>query len=103
HDALPISAEARNIALNEANGRYITFIDSDDVWYPHFLETTLNYLIQNEEELVYTSYKRVDENLELLLDDFTAEDKIDFKRILYNCPIPMLTALYDSKRIGKIK
>lgn len=97
------AAEARNIALNEANGRYITFIDSDDVWYPHFLETTLNYLIQNEEELVYTSYKRVDENLELLLDDFTAEDKIDFKRILYNCPIPMLTALYDSKRIGKIK
>lgn len=97
------AAEARNIALDKAKGRYITFIDSDDVWLPHFLETTLNYLIQNKEELVYASYKRVNENMQPLLEDFIAEDKVEFKRILYNCPIPMLTALYDSQRIGKIK
>lgn len=97
------AARARNRALEEAKGRYITFIDSDDLWLPHFLQTALNYLIQNREELVYASYKRVDENLQPLLEDFIAEDKIEFKRILYNCPIPMLTALYDSQRIGKVK
>lgn len=97
------AAQARNLALEQARGRYITFIDSDDLWLPHFLEATINYLTKNEEELVYASYKRVDENLQPLLDDFIAEDKVDFNRLLRNCPIPMLTALYDSERIGKVK
>ncbi len=97
------AAKARNIALEKAKGRYITFIDSDDLWLPHFLEVSLRFLIQNKEELVYASYKRVDEDLNPVLDDFIAEDKIDFKRLHYNCPIPMLTAIYDSERIGKVE
>lgn len=96
------AAKARNLALSKANGRYITFIDSDDLWLPDFLEKTINYLQSNDEQLVYTSYKRVDENLQPLLEDFIAIDKIDSNRILYNCPIPMLTSVYDSKTIGKI-
>ncbi|MGV1001570.1 glycosyltransferase family 2 protein [Empedobacter falsenii] len=96
------AAYSRNLALNKAQGRFITFLDSDDLWLPNFLETTINYLIENNEELVYSSYKRVDENLKPLLTDFIAVDKVDRNRILYNCPIPMLTSVYDSKRIGKI-
>ncbi len=97
------AASARNLALSQAKGRYITFIDSDDLWLPGFLETTINYLNDNNENLVYTSYKRVDENLEPLLEDFIAVDKVDYKRILYNCPIPMLTSVYDSSVIGIVK
>lgn len=97
------AASARNLALSKAKGRYITFIDSDDLWLPKFLETTINYLKNKNESLVYTSYKRVDENLEPLLEDFIAVDKVDYKRILYNCPIPMLTSVYDSSVIGIVK
>lgn len=97
------AAEARNIGIRNANGRFITFIDSDDVWLEHFLNTSVSFLVQNNEELVYASYKRHDEDLKPLLDDFVAEDNIDYKRILFNCPIPMLTSMYDSKRIGKIE
>lgn len=97
------AAEARNIGLEKATGRFITFLDSDDVWLPEFLEKTRAYLVDNDEELVYASYKRHDEELEPLLEDFIAEDHITYNRILYNCPIPMLTSMYDSQRIGKIK
>lgn len=97
------AAHARNLALNNAKGRFITFIDSDDLWLPNFLETTVNYLISNDEDLVYTSYKRVDEDLNHALDDFIAIDKIDKNRILYNCPIPMLTSIYDRSKIGVIE
>lgn len=97
------AAHARNLALNNAKGRFITFIDSDDLWLPDFLETTVNYLISNDEDLVYTSYKRVDEDLNHALDDFIAIDKIDKNRILYNCPIPMLTSIYDRSKIGVIE
>ena len=93
---------ARNLALGNSTGRFITFIDSDDLWLPDFLEKSVNFLIHNKEELVYASYKRVDEGLNPALEDFIAIDNIDYKRILYNCPIPMLTAMYDSQRIGKI-
>lgn len=96
------ASEARNKGLNLANGRFITFIDSDDLWLPNFLEKTINYLANTKEELVYTSYKRVDEDLQPLLTDFIAIDYIDRNRILYNCPIPMLTSVYDTERIGKI-
>ena len=93
---------SRNKALKSANGIYITFIDSDDLWESTFLEDSINFLISNNEVLVYSSYKRVDENLNHLLDDFQAIDKVDYNRILYNCPIPMLTSVYDSSVIGKI-
>lgn len=96
------ASEARNKALQLAKGRYITFIDSDDLWEPMFLEKTIQFLENNNEELVYTSYKRVDEDLYPLLEDFQAIDFVDRNRILYNCPIPMLTSVYDSKRVGKI-
>ncbi|MEG0696900.1 MAG: glycosyltransferase family 2 protein, partial [Algoriella sp.] len=43
-----------------------------------------------------------DEDLQPLLTDFIAIDYIDRNRILYNCPIPMLTSVYDTERIGKI-
>ncbi len=97
------AAIARNKALELAKGRYITFIDSDDLWLPNFLQETINYLTTNNVELVYTSYKRYDEDLNPYLEDFTGPDKVNYNRLLYNCPIPMLTAIYDSKRIGKIK
>lgn len=96
------AAFSRNFALNIASGRYITFIDSDDLWKFNFLEKSINFLKSENEELVYSSYERVNEKLEPLLEDFIAEDFITSKRILYNCPIPMLTSMYDSKRIGKI-
>ncbi len=96
------AAVARNLALEEAQARFITFLDSDDLWKPTFLEKTRTYLLEEEETVVYTSYERVDENLKPKLRDFKAIDKITYQRILFNCPIPMLTAMYDTQKIGKV-
>lgn len=96
------AARARNEGIKRASGRYITFIDSDDLWDSEFLEKSILFLQQNNEEIVYSSYRRVDENLQPLLKDFIAEDNITFKRLLRNCPMPMLTSIYDTKRIGKV-
>jgi len=96
------AAIARNKGIEVAKGRFITFIDSDDLWLPTFLERTVNFLLDNKEEFVYTSYKRVDENLQPKLNDFLATEDIDFNRLLYNCPIFISCTLYDTNRIGKV-
>ena len=47
------SSGARNIALREARGRYIAFLDSDDVWHPDFLARQLDFMKRNGAYLVF--------------------------------------------------
>lgn len=52
--------EARNLAMKEAKGDYIGFLDADDVWTYSFLETYANYANQNPAaSLIYSKYKAV--------------------------------------------
>lgn len=96
------TAIARNYGINQAKGRYISFIDSDDLWLPTALEERIKYLQENNESAVYTSYKRVNEKLEPCLKDFSAEDNVNFNRLLLNCPVFISTLIYDTNKIGKI-
>lgn len=96
------TAIARNYGINQVKGRYISFIDSDDLWLPTALEERIKYLQENNESAVYTSYKRVNEKLEPCLKDFSAEDNVNFNRLLLNCPVFISTLIYDTNKIGKI-
>lgn len=42
-------SSARNLAAKTAEGQWISFLDSDDEWMPHKLETQIKYLAQNPE------------------------------------------------------
>lgn len=96
------AAIARNYGINQASGRYISFIDSDDIWFSTALEEKIKFLQENKEFAVYSSYKRVNEKLEPCLHDFIAEDNVSFDRLLQNCPVFLSTLMYDSEKIGKI-
>ncbi|MFN4006253.1 MAG: glycosyltransferase family 2 protein [Chitinophagaceae bacterium] len=95
-------AIARNKALAEAKGNFIAFLDSDDLWNHDFLEKCITFLITNNEAFVYTSYKRVDEQLKPKLSDFIAIDKVDYKRLLFNNPIFPSTVVYDKSKVGEV-
>ncbi|MCR4867513.1 MAG: glycosyltransferase, partial [Lachnospiraceae bacterium] len=56
------AAIARNTGLDAATGRYIAFLDADDVWYPHKLEHELMFMNKHDAGFVCSSYQFGDEN-----------------------------------------
>lgn len=97
------SSGARNIALKEAKGRYIAFLDSDDIWHSDFLEKQIMFMKNHEASLVFSSYRRIDENTkEELLRPFIVPKKVSYRSLLKTCPIFPSTAIYDTTKTPKI-
>src|SRR5699024_11380203 len=55
------SAVARNTAMDHANGRFIAFLDSDDLWLPEKLATQLSFMLENNVAFSFTQYRRMTE------------------------------------------
>ncbi|NKI25228.1 glycosyltransferase family 2 protein [Arenibacter sp. 6A1] len=96
------AAISRNKGIKAAKGEFLTFIDADDIWYPKFIENSLNFCLSKNYEFVFSSYKRFDEDLNPLIADFIVPEKVNYKQLLNACPIPCLTAFIDIRRIGKM-
>jgi glycosyltransferase involved in cell wall biosynthesis len=94
-------AVARNRAIEEAQGRYIAFLDADDLWKPNKLEKQLAFMDANELALSYSSYELIDEEGGSL-GLFTTKEKVTYEDLLKTCSIGCLTAIYDTKPIGKV-
>lgn len=94
-------AVARNRAIEEANGRYIAFLDSDDLWLPKKLEKQLAFMESNNIAFSYSAYDLIDEEGSDL-GHFSVPEKQSYKDLLKTCPIGCLTAIYDTKILGKV-
>ena len=67
------AGHARNLSLEKASGRFITFLDTDDFWEPNFLEEMVSFMKKENAELAYSNYSRCDENLIPKIEDFKAD------------------------------
>ena len=94
-------AVTRNRGIEAATGRYITFLDGDDIWYPRMLEKSIDTIEREDCGFVFASYRRFDENLQPLLSDFIVPDKVTYSDILKSNSISCLTAFIDMDRLGK--
>jgi len=95
------AGHARNISLENATGRFITFLDADDFWEPDFLEEMVRFMKKEKAELAYSNYARCDENLIPKIEDFKADKEVTFNNLLKTCRLSLLSSMYDSQRVGK--
>lgn len=97
------AAISRNRALKEARGRWIAFLDSDDLWKPEKLEKQIQFMVNNGYYFSYTNYIEIDEHSKSLGTYVTGPKHIT-KTGMYNyCWPGCLTVMYDRNIVGDIQ
>lgn len=96
------AALARNKAIEKARGKWIAFLDSDDLWMPEKLEKQITYMQNNDISFSYTDYEVIDENNKTVSIFKPRLDVCKYKDILKHNYIGCLTVIYDSEKIGKV-
>ncbi|TYB96326.1 MAG: glycosyltransferase family 2 protein [Kosmotoga sp.] len=94
-------AKTRNKAIKLANGRYIAFLDSDDLWKKNKLKKQLEYMKNNDFAFTFTRYQKINENGEKK-GHISVPKKVNYKELLKHNVIGCLTAMYDIRAIGKV-
>ena len=97
------AAVSRNTALRHAKGRWIAFLDSDDLWEPTKLEKQIKFMEDNGYAFSYHEYVEIDEQDNLLGVHVSGKEHVG-KFDMFSCCWPgCLSVMYDVKVIGRIQ
>lgn len=97
------AAISRNRALREAKGKWIAFLDSDDLWHREKLEKQIRYMEENQYHFSYTEYCEIDDNGNPLDKLVSGPRKITKTKMYSYCWVGCLTVMYDAQVVGKIQ
>lgn len=95
------AAIARNNSINNSKGRYIAFLDSDDLWLANKLELQIEFMKKGNYALTYTGYEKF-KNKDTFISNIYYSNKLNYNNMLKNNYIGCLTAIYDAKILGKM-
>ena len=94
-------AGTRNVAIRKAKGRYIAFLDSDDLWTADKLEKQISFMQVNNMSFTFSAHTTIDEQ-GTILEKIGVPAKVGFRQLLKHNYIGCLTAMYDTEPHGKI-
>lgn len=95
-------SDVRNAGIQAAIGRYIAFLDCDDKWLPTKLENQLPLFEDENVAVVFSWYKKMDENGSIHQNPVKSPAFVTYKKLLGGNVIGNLTGIYDSKKVGNV-
>lgn len=95
------AAGARNRGIRNAKGRYIAFLDADDLWDPQKLEKQVGFMAENDCAFSFTGYEFADEDGVGTGKIVRVPGTITYKEALGNTTIFTSTVMFDMNKLTK--
>ena len=93
---------SRNKGIKMSKGKYLAFIDNDDLWNKNKLKNQINFMEMKKINISHTSYLIIDED-DKLLSKRKVKKELDYKELLNSCDIGLSTVILTRKLFNKYK
>jgi len=90
---------SRNYAIKNSNGKYIAFLDADDIWNVEKLKKQVSIMEQKNLSITHTSYKILDKNNNYAT--IRIAKNLDYKKLLKSCDVGLSTVMIKKNLFSK--
>lgn len=95
-------AAARNAAISKAKGRWLAFLDSDDLWMSTKLEKTIRFAAANNSAITYTGYRRISFDKAITGRYISVPSSLTYNQLLRNTAIATSTVVIDRRLVPDV-
>lgn len=95
------AAVARNKALELSKGRFIAYLDADDLWRPEKLQKQVDFMLKNDYAFTCTDYEKINEEGDSLNKIVKIPREVNYNLFLRNTIIQTVGVMVDTNKTGK--
>lgn len=96
------AAKTRNKGIEKAKGKYIAFLDGDDLWKPDKLKKQVRFMENENISFSFTDYDRIDDLGNFIEVVRLSQSVLSYEDLLEENKIGCLTAVYNQSSLGKV-